>query len=42
MKVDFRLPIGMRVPLGQAVRAFDHVREGRPGRALLLPAEEAH
>jgi NADPH:quinone reductase-like Zn-dependent oxidoreductase len=38
----FRLPIGMRVPLGQAVRAFDHVREGRPGRALLLPAEEAH
>ncbi len=31
------LPLGLRVPLDQADCAFAHVREGRPGRALLLP-----
>lgn len=35
----FHLPIGVRVPLGEAAVAFDHVRNGRPGRASLLPAE---
>ena len=37
----FHLPIGVRVPLGEAAVAFDHVRNGRPGRALLLPAESS-
>jgi NADPH:quinone reductase-like Zn-dependent oxidoreductase len=31
------LPIGVRKPLPQADEAFDHVRKGRPGRALLTP-----
>ena len=31
------LPIALRKPLGQADEAFDHVRKGRPGRALLTP-----
>ncbi len=31
------LPIGLRKPLAEAAEAFDHVRNGRPGRALLLP-----
>ncbi len=31
------LPIGIRKPLQQADEAFDQVREGRPGRALLTP-----
>jgi len=31
------LPIGVRKPLTQADEAFDHVRKGRPGRALLTP-----
>lgn len=31
------LPIGLRAPLGEAAEAFEHVRQGRPGRALLLP-----
>ncbi|MGO9700075.1 MAG: alcohol dehydrogenase catalytic domain-containing protein [Xanthobacteraceae bacterium] len=31
------LPIGICKPLGEAAEAFDHVRKGRPGRALLIP-----
>lgn len=31
------LPIGLRVPLAEGAKAFDHVRSGRPGRALILP-----
>jgi NADPH:quinone reductase-like Zn-dependent oxidoreductase len=31
------LPIALRKPLGQADEAFAHVRQGRPGRALLTP-----
>ena len=31
------LPIGPRSPLTQAEIPFDHVRNGRPGRALLTP-----
>ena len=31
------LPIAVRKPLTQADEAFDHVRKGRPGRALLTP-----
>jgi reticulon-4-interacting protein 1, mitochondrial len=31
------LPIGIREPLREAAQAFDHVRKGRPGRALLAP-----
>ncbi len=31
------LAIGIRKPLAQAVDAFDHVRKGKPGRALLTP-----
>ena len=31
------LPIGLRKPLAEAAEAFDHVRKGQPGRALLLP-----
>jgi len=31
------LPIGLRVPLQEAAAAFTHVRDRRPGRALLLP-----
>ena len=31
------LPIALRKPLKQADEAFDHVRKGRPGRALLTP-----
>jgi NADPH:quinone reductase-like Zn-dependent oxidoreductase len=30
-------PIGLTVPLAQGVRAFEHVEERRPGRAVLLP-----
>jgi hypothetical protein len=31
------LPIGVTVPLTNAIAAFDHVSAGRPGRAVLLP-----
>ena len=31
------LPIGISKPLQEAAEAFDHVRKGRPGRALLTP-----
>jgi hypothetical protein len=31
------LPIGLRVPLAEAGNAFEHVRNGRPGQALILP-----
>jgi len=31
------LPIAVRSPLQQADEAFDHVRKGRPGRAVLTP-----
>ena len=31
------LPIGLRKPLAEAAEAFDHVKKGQPGRALLLP-----
>ncbi len=31
------LPIGICKPLREAAEAFDHVRKGRPGRALLTP-----
>jgi NADPH:quinone reductase-like Zn-dependent oxidoreductase len=31
------LPIGIAVPLANAIAAFDHVSAGRPGRAVLLP-----
>ena len=33
----FSLPIALRKPLGEAEEAFDHVRKGRQGRALLTP-----
>lgn len=32
-----QLPIGCAVPLNQAEAAFAHIRDGKPGRALLLP-----
>lgn len=31
------LPIGLRVPLTDAAQAFDYVRAGRRGRALIVP-----
>jgi NADPH:quinone reductase-like Zn-dependent oxidoreductase len=31
------LPVGLRTPLAEAARAFDHVRDRRRGRALILP-----
>jgi len=31
------LPIGIAVPLDNAIAAFDHVSAGLPGRAVLLP-----
>ena len=31
------LPIGLRVPLGQAGEAFEHIMNRRSGRALILP-----
>ena len=31
------LPIGLSAPLAQAAEAFEHVRRGRPGRAIILP-----
>ena len=31
------LPIAIRKPLDQADEAFEHIRKGRPGRALLTP-----
>ena len=31
------LAIGVRKPFAEAVDAFDHVRKGKPGRALLTP-----
>jgi NADPH:quinone reductase-like Zn-dependent oxidoreductase len=31
------LPVGLALPLDQAQAAFEHVRTGRPGRAVLLP-----
>lgn len=31
------LPIGLSVPLAEGARAFEHVEERRPGRAVLLP-----
>jgi reticulon-4-interacting protein 1, mitochondrial len=31
------LPIGIRAPLRDAPKAFDHVRRHAPGRALLIP-----
>ena len=31
------LPIGLRKPLAEVGEAFDHVKKGQPGRALLLP-----
>jgi hypothetical protein len=31
------LPIGLARPLEAAADAFDHVRKGKPGRALLVP-----
>jgi reticulon-4-interacting protein 1, mitochondrial len=31
------LPIGIRAPLRDAPKAFDHVRSHAPGRALLIP-----
>lgn len=34
---NLSLPIGLRVPLAQAGEAFDHVRNRRSGRALVLP-----
>ena len=36
-KTVLNLPIGLRVPLTEAGNAFEHVRNGRPGRALILP-----
>jgi len=33
----FTLPIGIAVPLDNAIAAFDHVSSGQPGRAVLLP-----
>ena len=35
-----QLPIGCAVPLNQAEAAFAHIREKKPGRALLLPGTE--
>lgn len=32
----FRLPLGISVPLAEGARAFEHVLQGRPGRASLL------
>jgi NADPH:quinone reductase-like Zn-dependent oxidoreductase len=32
-----RLPVGLAVPLAEARRAFTHVAEQRPGRAVLIP-----
>jgi len=32
-----QLPIGCAVPLTQAEAAFAHIREGKPGRAVILP-----
>jgi NADPH:quinone reductase-like Zn-dependent oxidoreductase len=32
-----RLPVGLAVPLAEARRAFIHVAEQRPGRAVLIP-----
>lgn len=31
------LAIGLRVPLKDGAQAFDHVRSGQPGRAVILP-----
>ncbi len=31
------LPIGIRAPLREAAKAFDHMRRHAPGRALLIP-----
>ena len=31
------LPVGLTVPLSEGARAFQHVEERRPGRAVLLP-----
>ena len=31
------LPIGIRAPLRDAAKAFDHMRRHAPGRALLIP-----
>ena len=36
-KTVLNLPIGLRVSLMEAGNAFEHVRVGRPGRALILP-----
>jgi NADPH:quinone reductase-like Zn-dependent oxidoreductase len=36
-QAGFGLQIGLRVPLAQAGEAFGHVKNGRPGRALILP-----
>src|SRR5690606_27459711 len=33
-----RLPIGLSVPLAKAALAFQHVNQGRAGRAVLVPA----
>ncbi|MBK9625322.1 MAG: alcohol dehydrogenase catalytic domain-containing protein [Rhodocyclaceae bacterium] len=35
-KGHFRLPIGLALPLADGAQAFDHVREGRAGRAILM------
>jgi len=32
-----RLPIGLRLPLPDAAQSFDHVRQGKQGRAVLSP-----
>jgi NADPH:quinone reductase-like Zn-dependent oxidoreductase len=31
------LPVGMRTSLNEAAQAFDHVRERRRGRAVIVP-----
>ena len=36
-RLRLALPIGLSVPLAEGQRAFDHVEERRPGRAVLLP-----
>ena len=36
-KTVLNLPSGLRAPLTEAGNAFEHVRNGRPGRALILP-----
>ena len=36
-KTVLNLPIGLRVPPTEAGKSFEHVRNGRPGRALILP-----